>query len=261
MLGRSLKTLCLIVIITISFSACFAKNNSENPEQRNNQSDMQNNSTNGVQASTSNSAVSESLDGSVVTSKSLTESKVNSIKADMTKRHYELLEYIAVKREAGLPLFIFSPEYVNILEGEGKYTINRNLFDGFFNSDTIYKTDSVSKLVDSEKKEVLTYDELMVSPEKYFVNNKAGFKYQKGDILVIFPPAKDSKLKDGWIGVYREENGIWNIVAGSFSFKVNGRSTTNETVGDIKSDGFVIKSNTSEKEPSDRPRRRVIDIN
>ena len=142
--------------------------------------------------------------------------ETDSLKLDTAMRHYGLLESIAVERDKGIPLFLFSKGYVNILNGESKQGMDKNYFNEFFKNDKIYKADSITKIVDFKKREVLTYDEIMKFPEQYFVNNKAGFKYQRGDMLVIFPPAEGSLLKNGWIGVYRKEANMWKIVAGSF---------------------------------------------
>jgi hypothetical protein len=130
--------------------------------------------------------------------------------------HCVVLDSIATKGNAAFPALAFSNNYVNIITGEKKQGLNQKYFEDYYKDNNIYKVDDVSKLVDFKKMETVMYDEIMKSPEKYFVNNKANFKFEKMDVLVIVPPADRSPLKDGWIGVYREENNKRKMVAGSF---------------------------------------------
>lgn len=130
--------------------------------------------------------------------------------------HCVVLESIALKNNAAIPALAFSDNYVNIITGEKKQGLNQKYFEEYLKGNNIYKVDSISKLVDYKNIETLTFDEIMKSPEKYFVNNKANFQYEKGDVLVIVHPANGSPLKDGWVGIYRMVNKQRKMVAGSF---------------------------------------------
>jgi len=229
MKSKRLKVLCLSLIFVVILSACSDKKSKSSENNNSNVSNIQEQSTSETFKYEFNQKIQSPNENGVSTSSSTVSSmnttpngivedikQEDSSKLDNEIRHNMLLESLSINRDIVIPLMAFSPDYSNIFTGETIHGINKEYFKEFFNNDKVYKVDSISKLVDNKKKEVLNYDEIMKSPEKYFVKNKAGFKYQQGDILVIFPPAKDSPLKNGWVGVYRKEQVEWKIVAGSF---------------------------------------------
>ena len=130
--------------------------------------------------------------------------------------HCYVLECIALKMNADVPAIAFSENYVNIITGEQKQGLNLEYFEKYIEEDSIYKVDAISELVDYKNIETLTYDNIMEAPDKYYVNNKAGFEYKKRDVLVIVHPSEGSPLTDGCIGIYRLEWENRKIGAGSF---------------------------------------------
>jgi len=100
-------------------------------------------------------------------------------------------------------------------EGTGEVQLDEAYFEDFFSSERFdeLKGKPISELVDLDKKEVYSYEEIMNSKYEN-LGSRVGFRYMKGDIVIIFPPKEGSPLFDGWSGVYRKENGVWKIIAG-----------------------------------------------
>ncbi|MEK6947965.1 MAG: hypothetical protein AABX19_01865 [Nanoarchaeota archaeon] len=108
----------------------------------------------------------------------------------------------------------FSENYIDIGDG-AKKPMNDESFTSLFNSE-IYKTQiqgkKVEDLFDLSKKEIYTFNELKNTKYKDF--GKGSFELKQGDIFAYYPNKFGAVLSDGFIGIYRKENGNWKIVAG-----------------------------------------------
>jgi hypothetical protein len=80
------------------------------------------------------------------------------------------------------------------------------------NYNEIFKGKKIEELIDVEKAEVDEYEkELNMAPEFARIGDLLKHK----DVFVKYPGQNESPLKDGWSGLYRIENGVWKMVAGS----------------------------------------------
>ncbi|MCX7920514.1 MAG: hypothetical protein N3B21_00605 [Clostridia bacterium] len=217
MFKRWINVLLLLFLVLMSFSAC-------NNKGQNKSLEVTSLETTSQMVEGSNKAISTSVDtGKSSTDtqsgndeKSIDSSNEEAYKKETMMLHCVLLESIALKNNAMIPALTFSDNYVNIISGEKKQGLNQKYFEKYLAGNNIYKVDSISKLADYKNIETLTYDEIMKSPERYFVNNKANFQYEKEDVLVIIHPTKGSSLKYGWVGIYRMKDEQRKMVAGSF---------------------------------------------
>jgi hypothetical protein len=218
MCNKKIMMLLLLLFALVSLSACANLN-----EYKSSNSNTTQNSNEKVENSKDSNTTSDSIKSNIEQTKKLSiDTKSNdgmnedSYRRETMMFHCVILESMALRNNAAIPSLAFSINYVNIITGEKKQGLSQQYFEEYYKDKNIYKVDSISKLVDYKKIETLTYDEIMKSPEKYFVKNKASFMYKQGDVLVIVHPVKDSPLNDGWIGVYRNENGKRKMVAGNF---------------------------------------------
>jgi hypothetical protein len=221
-----LKRKILIVIIPLVlltfFGACNKGNNSQGTTQTGvqkvveNANTASNSLTNKANIPSSAAATSATTMPTSASMGLQNETNEERIKRQTYNYHKGLLDILILKKNPTIPPVFFSTDYVNIITGEKKLGLNSKFFQDFYTNDNVYKVTDISKLVDSNKSETLTYDEIMKSPEKCYVKNKANFQYKQGDVLAIIPPIDGSPLKDGWIGVYRMFGKQKKMVAGSF---------------------------------------------
>ena len=134
--------------------------------------------------------------------------------------HLENLKHY-LNKDAKDVSYAFSENYLDFFRSqkEKKAEVNEKYFEELFKTDffkacTKFK---LEELVDINKKQVLSYDEITkMNPKFVGLNNLVGFKYEEGDILIKYPPKEGSPMMNGWNAVYRKENDLWKIIAGNF---------------------------------------------
>ncbi len=236
MIRRKVKFASILIASLIMFSAC-AKNDEAiipavNKVQGTVDTQMLDKGANIKSENTKPSSRSASQEDSVSpkssTGKEPNTEDLSSVKNKISILHDTILRDLTSGSDAKIISQFFSNNYINIFTGN-KTSVDEGYLNEFYKSDDVIRYKAPSELIDYTKRQVLTYKEIMESPEKYFVNNTANFKYEEDDILAIYPPSKGSTLKYGWIGVYRKKNKGWNIVAGSFPLTTSSNSSVNAT--------------------------------
>lgn len=108
----------------------------------------------------------------------------------------------------------FSTNYTDF--SQGKKDLNEEYFKQVFENE-FYKTSiqgkAMGELFDLDKKEVYNYNEILNSKYKE-AGKQTGFEFKEGDILINYPPKEGSGIQEGFLALYRKENGKWMIVAG-----------------------------------------------
>ncbi|HLC86334.1 MAG TPA: hypothetical protein VJG30_03550 [Candidatus Nanoarchaeia archaeon] len=109
---------------------------------------------------------------------------------------------------------VFSKDYIDF--SQRKRDLNEEYFKQVFENE-FYKTSiqgrAMNELFDVDKKEVFNFKEISNSKYKD-IGKETEFEFKEWDILINYPPKEGSGIQEGFLAVYRKENGKWMIVAG-----------------------------------------------
>jgi len=115
-------------------------------------------------------------------------------------------------------LQFYSKDYTDLgggknADGSVDFEVWEAKLERFIASDHFKKVEGkpIEYSVDFENKEIFSYSEAV---EEFGGMEKFGFSLSEGDYFFRYPPTKDSPVFDGWVGVFRLEEGVWKVVAG-----------------------------------------------
>ncbi|MFK7908630.1 MAG: hypothetical protein AB8B69_26100 [Chitinophagales bacterium] len=115
-------------------------------------------------------------------------------------------------------LEFYSKDYIDLGGGEqGDGSVDFEAWEAklerFIASEHFKKVEGkpIEYSLDIENKDIFSYSEAV---ELFGEMEKFGFSLAEGDYFFRYPPAKDSPVFDGWIGIFRLKEGVWKVVAG-----------------------------------------------
>ncbi|MFH1722334.1 MAG: hypothetical protein ABH950_07005 [Candidatus Altiarchaeota archaeon] len=140
-----------------------------------------------------------------------------SPKEQVEQVHIQNLKYL-LEGNAEMISAAYSPDYIDLgggPQGTGKVQHSVENFERIFSSPGFEEIQGreVEELVELEGIEIYSYEEILDSEYKD-AGKIVGFQFQEGDYMVFLHGLEGSPLYDGWVGIYRLEEGGWKLIAG-----------------------------------------------